>query len=294
MLVKCPECQSDVSDKASSCPKCGFLLKQEMPSEVEKEQNTNSQIYRFLKLGFTVIFVLAFVSSMKTILLNSYRGRNRYYEPMVSEQMLNQAKTNLIIKGAEISKLSIYETNVQKVLEMSRVQSEAIASLGSVKATIPLGYKISDKEKNYVQISDRNGLPCIFITMDVLEEEQVKAVKSLDSEESMSDIFLVTQKKIERKKTSLMDKCGIKSDVIKWGEPYKLKKIKASVWAVDFIRRDKSICEELLVFCTNIQIVKGSEYYQINLKRVEPSSVSIEPPPSRLILDFMDSIVVSE
>jgi hypothetical protein len=265
-----------------------------MPSEVEKEQNTNSQIYRFLKLGFTVIFVLAFVSSMKTILLNSYRGRNRYYEPMVSEQMLNQAKTNLIIKGAEISKLSIYETNVQKVLEMSRVQSEAIASLGSVKATIPLGYKISDKEKNYVQISDRNGLPCIFITMDVLEEEQVKAVKSLDSEESMSDIFLVTQKKIERKKTSLMDKCGIKSDVIKWGEPYKLKKIKASVWAVDFIRRDKSICEELLVFCTNIQIVKGSEYYQINLKRVEPSSVSIEPPPSRLILDFMDSIVVSE
>jgi uncharacterized OB-fold protein len=32
-LVKCPECSSEVSDKAESCPKCGFPLAKEEATE---------------------------------------------------------------------------------------------------------------------------------------------------------------------------------------------------------------------------------------------------------------------
>ena len=30
-LIKCPECSKDVSDKAQSCPNCGYELKQDRP-----------------------------------------------------------------------------------------------------------------------------------------------------------------------------------------------------------------------------------------------------------------------
>src|SRR5437868_11769763 len=34
MLIKCPECDSEVSDNAAACPKCGFPLKHEGREEV--------------------------------------------------------------------------------------------------------------------------------------------------------------------------------------------------------------------------------------------------------------------
>ncbi|MDB6040693.1 MAG: Zinc-ribbon protein [Verrucomicrobiales bacterium] len=30
-LIKCPECSNDVSDKASSCPKCGYPIQSAIP-----------------------------------------------------------------------------------------------------------------------------------------------------------------------------------------------------------------------------------------------------------------------
>ena len=36
MLIKCPECQKDVSDQAESCIHCGFPLKKTMPSAPQR------------------------------------------------------------------------------------------------------------------------------------------------------------------------------------------------------------------------------------------------------------------
>lgn len=44
-LIKCPECNESVSEKANSCPHCGYPLKPEVTPiqyELEKDQNTVS------------------------------------------------------------------------------------------------------------------------------------------------------------------------------------------------------------------------------------------------------------
>src|SRR5438132_10229457 len=47
-LIKCPECCNEVSDKATSCPKCGYPLLQMRSPQVEvKESKPKEQQYDF-------------------------------------------------------------------------------------------------------------------------------------------------------------------------------------------------------------------------------------------------------
>ena len=38
-LIKCPECEQSISDKASKCPKCGYPIQEYLRSKVEETQN---------------------------------------------------------------------------------------------------------------------------------------------------------------------------------------------------------------------------------------------------------------
>ena len=82
-LIKCPECQSEVSDQALSCPKCGFPLKGEasLVSDVnkiveEKIQTVQltSKKWKKMKLIFVPMFILGlfvFPSNLLALLFRS-------------------------------------------------------------------------------------------------------------------------------------------------------------------------------------------------------------------------------
>ena len=38
-LIKCPECNNQISDQADSCPKCGYELKKKEKEPENKEEN---------------------------------------------------------------------------------------------------------------------------------------------------------------------------------------------------------------------------------------------------------------
>ena len=44
MLIKCPECHKEVSDKASNCPHCGFPLKRKDKKDLKEVDFSNSEI----------------------------------------------------------------------------------------------------------------------------------------------------------------------------------------------------------------------------------------------------------
>jgi uncharacterized paraquat-inducible protein A len=61
MLIKCPECKNEVSDKAASCPKCGIPLtvKDNKKNSIEKKE------YDFFKMAtyFFVPFLFIFIGT---------------------------------------------------------------------------------------------------------------------------------------------------------------------------------------------------------------------------------------
>jgi len=66
-LIKCPECQSEISDQALTCPRCGFPLKKGASSEsdankiVEKKIQTiqlTGKKWKMMKLIFVPMFIL--------------------------------------------------------------------------------------------------------------------------------------------------------------------------------------------------------------------------------------------
>lgn len=42
-LINCPECEKKVSDKAYSCPECGFPIKDYMESKIEESKETKNE-----------------------------------------------------------------------------------------------------------------------------------------------------------------------------------------------------------------------------------------------------------
>jgi len=66
-LIKCPECQSEVSDQAPTCPKCGFPFKKEPSSsggvqrvvvdQVKNVELTNKK-WKIMKLIFWPMFLV--------------------------------------------------------------------------------------------------------------------------------------------------------------------------------------------------------------------------------------------
>lgn len=65
-LINCPECRSQVSDKAQQCPKCAFPIqkKEEKPAVVAKEGfflrslNTGCLVSIGIVLGIIILFVI--------------------------------------------------------------------------------------------------------------------------------------------------------------------------------------------------------------------------------------------
>ena len=55
-LIKCPECKKSISDKADTCPKCGYELKNE-PKKNNSQKFRGKVDYKYIILGLLIIVV---------------------------------------------------------------------------------------------------------------------------------------------------------------------------------------------------------------------------------------------
>ncbi|MEL7655387.1 MAG: zinc ribbon domain-containing protein [Bacillota bacterium] len=72
-LIRCPECNKEVSDQASSCPNCGYSIKARMkktkmlsPSEIAKRRRRNAWIILSCLLAVAAIITAIAVSNTKS------------------------------------------------------------------------------------------------------------------------------------------------------------------------------------------------------------------------------------
>lgn len=57
MIIKCPECNSEISDKAKNCPKCGFPIERKDSEEFDEKEKES--IFSILSLIFFVLFIVS-------------------------------------------------------------------------------------------------------------------------------------------------------------------------------------------------------------------------------------------
>ena len=56
-LIKCPECNSDISDQAEKCPKCGYELKTLNEPEKKEKKFKGKVDYKYIILGLLIVVV---------------------------------------------------------------------------------------------------------------------------------------------------------------------------------------------------------------------------------------------
>lgn len=59
-LIKCPECETEISDKAEMCPKCGFPVNKEAQGNVlEKVKNIDkNKLKKYIIVAITIIAII--------------------------------------------------------------------------------------------------------------------------------------------------------------------------------------------------------------------------------------------
>lgn len=78
-LIKCPECNKKVSNKASTCPKCGFNVKDYKPTQEQiDEQNIKSK-ERKRRIKKYLIIAIAITTSLCIICCAIYIGGHLWY-----------------------------------------------------------------------------------------------------------------------------------------------------------------------------------------------------------------------
>ena len=105
-LIKCPECQKDISDSAKICPNCGYSLK----SKYIKSIKTNKKI---LLLPVITIVVLAFCIVIKNLTFDySFKkyGKIGEYSKEVEEAHKNRNSRE------ESSSISIYDDSKDEIV----------------------------------------------------------------------------------------------------------------------------------------------------------------------------------
>ena len=96
-LTKCPECQSEVSDKALTCPRCGFPLRKVASSEsdvnkiVEKKIQTiqlTSKKWKRMKLIFVPMLIFGSFIFLSNLFALSLPGGEPSTEGLVLSGIL--------------------------------------------------------------------------------------------------------------------------------------------------------------------------------------------------------------
>lgn len=67
-LIKCSECQREISDKAESCPSCGNLIAQNVDNEIKPvEIELTSKLWKKKSLWGVLLVFIAFITMFRSV-----------------------------------------------------------------------------------------------------------------------------------------------------------------------------------------------------------------------------------
>lgn len=219
--------------------------------------------------------------------------------------MASNINIAVLSANQKIAKSNAFKTNppiaYTSYLAARAIRNETflITMPGGFSAKIPEGYKVSMRESDYIEIADKDGTPSIFIIHEKLDERMSKIYAAVEGEDAiLLKSFRKSQETVENKKTEMLARTGLQSCVVQWGEPYFLERFAGSAIGIDFVRQDKmsllSKSFESRAFCSNIQIINGSDLYLVNIKHITEAQTPLTSPLPKHLLDFISSLKVSK
>lgn len=141
-LIKCPECTHEVSDKALSCPNCGYRISKSTTQIIVTQLPKSNKIPIFLLVVFTVVMLFS------GYILSSTSRDYEYYDTMVGLSEALEDYNDLYEYGQELS-----------ILESKRSISKISIGMCIVSICICIIIIIDNNKKNalidkYTQIKD--------------------------------------------------------------------------------------------------------------------------------------------
>ncbi len=131
-LIRCPECDTEVSDQALSCPKCGFPFDKKIPSEksIQPQGKPRKKTRMGLILAILIIGLIGILSLLTVPKLLEYRGNSKgsIFDLIPQERAASLAYGSIIVKP---NQRRYYEFNTQKSWRNIHVKGSFTASGGS-------------------------------------------------------------------------------------------------------------------------------------------------------------------
>lgn len=156
-LIKCPECNHEVSDKAASCPNCGYILeKQELENkseELQKQLKKETDNRKKIAIGIGAIVLVVIVIS----------GMNLFKKGGLVDQLTDKEAPKLKNVPTELTYYVGDEVNFEDVIKKNNVQAvdnvdsdvDVQVDSSQVKLNEPGNYiltlKAEDRAKNEIK-----------------------------------------------------------------------------------------------------------------------------------------------
>ena len=176
MLIKCPECDSNVSDKAYSCPHCGYPIK--IPPTVKQAPSRSRVRFKRLPSGFGTIKHL------------SGKRRNPYVAyPTVKEKgyMLSGSP----VSRAAIGYFSTYQDAYNALLDYNRKPYDVENKDITFAEVHELYYndKYNDESRNYSKQSIASA-KCGFANLKMIHDTPMRSLKTYQLQQAMDECTL--------------------------------------------------------------------------------------------------------
>ena len=165
-LIKCPECQRQVSDKAVSCPNCGFPISSVVRDIVIDQEVENTEVIKInFRNGYTILY--------SDKIFNIFRDNISIYKGETTTIKLYGFAKSIFDNG--YIQLYVPKSDIPrelKCLELSDYE-KCIEMVRDYKANIEKNYKVVTMKKLCPQCGGTNYHA--FINEVVIQEGKVKS-----------------------------------------------------------------------------------------------------------------------
>ena len=167
---------------------------------------------------------------------------------------------------------------------------------GSCSFSIPDAFSFRERDSNYIEFYNQDGIPSIFVTTYNIKDYSPGWIALLPDTVAAAIQFRVEQEELEEEKTRGLKEYGLNSEIIKWNTPYPLPHLKQPSFGIDYVRHDKSSVmgkhQEGRAFCINLQILNGQLLYTINIKHITTPNTAIDSNMPEQYSDIIQSITI--
>jgi hypothetical protein len=111
---------------------------------------------------------------------------------------------------------------------------------GSCSFSIPDAFSFRERDSNYIEFYNQDGIPSIFVTTYNIKDYSPGWIALLPDTVAAAIQFRVEQEELEEEKTRGLKEYGLNSEIIKWNTPYPLPHLKQPSFGIDYVRHDKS------------------------------------------------------